>query len=247
MKQTKNLLKNIAVFVFWLLIWQIAAIIANQEILIPSPLSTLLALFDLGKNPQFYLAILFSLLRIISGFLLGVLVGIIGAVLAHSFGIINKTVTPLLKIIRAVPVASFIILALVWFKSPILPIFIAFTTVLPIIWTETQDALQNTDKRYIEMGKIFRLSGFKILFDIKLPFARQTIISTSLTALGFAWKSGIAAEVICMPVNSLGGLLQEAKLYILTPEVFAITAVIAILSLLLEAFIRKLLRRFTHD
>ena len=71
-------------------------------------------------------------------------------------------------------------------------------------------------------------------------------LSTALTALGFAWKSGIAAEVICRPENSLGNMLQSAKLYISTPDVFAITAVVALLSIILEMLIGRVTRRYTN-
>jgi NitT/TauT family transport system permease protein len=107
--------------------------------------------------------------------------------------------------------------------------------------------LRSIDKKYLELAEIYRLSLIKTFFNIKLPFILPSFVSTTLTALGFAWKSGIAAEVLCRPDVSLGTMLQEAKIYISTPDVFALTAVVAILSLILEAVIKKLLRRYSDD
>ena len=74
-----------------------------------------------------------------------------------------------------------------------------------------------------------------------------SFIAAAVSALGFAWKSGVAAEVICRPASSLGRLLQDAKLYLETPRVFALTAVVAVLSLLLEIAVKRLARRFLND
>ena len=247
MKQTKKVLRLAAVFLLWLLIWQLSAVIVNQQILIPTPIETLKALLTLGTTAKFYIAVVLSLLRIVFGFSLGVVFGVLGAVLANRFNLFDAITSPILKIIKAVPVASFIILALVWFYSDTLPIFISFLMVLPMIWSSVQTGLQNIDKKYLELSQIYRLSPTKVFFQIKIPFILPSFISTTLTALGFAWKSGIAAEVICRPDNSLGTMLQEAKIYISTPDVFALTAVVAVLSLLLEAAIKKALRRYNDD
>lgn len=247
MKQIKKGIKTIAIVFLWVIIWQLAAYMINLDLLLPSPITTLKALITLFYDTKFYTSVAISLLRIATGYLLGVFCGISGAVLSHRFRFIRSFSTPVLRIISAVPVASFIILALVWFHSTTLPIFICFLMVLPMIWNVVLSGLDNIDVKYLELAKVYKLDSFKVLFKLKLRFILPTLISTSLTALGFAWKSGIAAEVICRPSHSLGNMLQEAKIYISTPEVFALTAVVAILSLLLELLIRRLLRRFTND
>ena len=145
------------------------------------------------------------------------------------------------------PVASFIILALVWIKSAYLAVFISFLMVLPIIWTTVQSGIEGLDRKYLEMAQVFGLSSAKTLFQIKIPFIMPSFIASATSALGFAWKSGVAAEVICRPANSLGKLLQDAKLYLETPRVFAVTATVALLSLLLELIIKRVTRRFSND
>ena len=97
------------------------------------------------------------------------------------------------------------------------------------------------------MARVYRMTPYSILVHIKIPSVLPTFISTCMTALGFAWKSGVAAEVICRPASSIGGMLQQAKVYLETPEVFALTAVVAALSLLIEVIVRRAVRRFTYD
>ena len=249
MKQSnvKKILKWTAVSLLWLAIWQLSAAAVGQELLIPYPKAALFAFFQLAKTADFWIAVLFSMLRIIVGYLLGVTVGVFGAVLSSRFSVFKAVFSPVLHLVRAVPVASFIILAFVWIKSAYISVFISFLMVLPMIWSSVESGIENIDRQYLEMAEIYRISPLKILIKIKIPFIMPSFIAAAVSALGFAWKSGVAAEVICRPASSLGRLLQDAKLYLETPRVFALTAVVAVLSLLLEIAVKRLARRFLND
>lgn len=242
-----KLIKNILTATFWVAVWQLISMAVGLEILIPSPIKTLTTLFSLLGEGSFYLAVVSSLFRIISGFLLGVILGVIGAVLSVRFPVFDALASPILRFARAVPVASFIILAFVWIKTDLVPVFISFLMVLPIVWDNAQSGILNADKKLIEMGKVYELSEKEITSRIRIPLIVPSFISACMTALGLAWKAGVAAEVICKPINSLGGNLADAKVYLETPTVFAVTAVVVILSLLLETLIKKTVRRFTYD
>ena len=243
----KKILKWAAVALLWLAIWQLAAAAVGKEILVPYPYAVFLTLKSLCVTKEFWIAVLFSMLRITAGYLLGIAVGVTGAVLSSRFSVFKSVFSPVLHIVRAVPVASFIILALVWIKSAYLSVFISFLMVTPMIWSSVESGIENIDKRYLEMAHIFKIGPVKTLFQVKIPFLMPSFISACANALGFAWKSGIAAEVICRPVGSLGRLLQDAKLYLETPTVFALTAVVVLLSLALEIIIKRLAGRFLND
>ncbi len=249
MKQNnfKKFIKCTAVLLLWLAVWQISAAAIGQELLIPSPLAAFKALIGLAGLSEFWLSVIASMGRILLGYLSGVIIGVIGAVLSARFSIFKAIFSPVLLLLRAVPVASFIILAFVFIKSDYLAIFISFLMVLPMIWSTTQSGIENLDVKYLEMAEIFNLGYFKTLFQIKIPFIMPSFIATATSSLGFAWKSGVAAEVICKPASSLGGMLADAKLFLETPNVFAITAVVAVLSLILELIIKAVARRFLND
>ncbi len=242
-----KILKKTAILFLWIAVWQFLSMIIARELIIPSPLSTLNALLRLAETKEFYISVLISLLRIVCGFTLGVVVGFFGGIFSFKNRLFKEVTSPLLQLIKAVPVASFIILVFFWFRSTYLPIFIAFLMVLPIIWSTTETALENIDIKYDEMGKIFGLSDLKIFLKIKLPLIFPAFISSCLTSLGFAWKSGIAAEVIAKPQGSLGGMLEQSKTHLEIAEVFALTAIVAVLSLLLEITLKKLFRRYRND
>lgn len=244
---TKNIIKNAATALFWLALWQLIAATVNKELLVPYPRAAFSALVELVKTAEFWQAVFFSLFRITVGFATGVAGGVIGALLSCKSKLFKTLFSPALHLVRAVPVASFIILALVWIKGTYLPVFISFLTVLPMIWSSVESGIENIDRSYIEAARVFRLSRGKILFSVKLPLIMPTFAAAAVNALGFAWKSGVAAEVICRPEASVGRLLQDAKLYLETPRVFALTAVVAVLSLAVEMLVRLVVGRFMND
>ncbi len=246
-KKFPEWLKKLIGALIWLGLWAIISLIIRQELLVPTPLQTLRALGALLAEPQFWLAALLSMLRILAGFAAAAALGTLGGILSHQWKPFDWLFSPLLHLIRSVPVASFIILALVWIRTPRLPVFISFLMVLPLFWGNIQAGMANTDPKELEMGRVLGLSSGRIWREIRFPALTPYFRSACFTGLGFAWKSGVAAEVICRPELSLGDLLQSAKLQLETPFVFALTAVIALLSLLLELLLKKLWKEKQYD
>lgn len=240
-------LKSLISVVLWILVWALISHIVNQELLVPTPLQTLRALKTLIIEPLFWQAAALSMLRILCGFFAAALAGALGGILADRCPPFDWLFSPLLHLIRSVPVASFIILALVWIKTPWLPVFISFLMVLPLFWGNIRTGMANTDIRELEMGRVLGLSRVRQWTAIRLPALTPYFRSACVTGLGFAWKSGVAAEVICRPDASLGDLLQSAKLQLETPAVFALTAVIALLSLGLELLLNLIWKEKKHD
>lgn len=217
---------------FWLLVWEAVSRILGQEILLVSPVSVFVRLSQLIRTLSFWNAVLFSSVRIISGFLLALAVGIPAAMLAFYLPPIRELLHPLMAVIKAIPVASFIILCLVWIPSRNLSVFISFLMVLPIIYTNLLEGMEHTDPNLIEMAEVFHIPTGRriryIYFSQLIPYLQ----SACSVALGLCWKSGIAAEVIGIPKGSMGEMLYQSKIYLNTPDLFAWTLVIILVSVL---------------
>jgi NitT/TauT family transport system permease protein len=229
----------IVVLVFWVLLWQIISMITAQEILVPSPFAMLRSLANLMVKAAFWQAVALSVLRVICGFVGGVICGVLLAVLTVRFRFLHSLFAPVLQCIKAAPVASFIILALVWIPTDFLPVFICFLMVLPIVWNNVQEGIRQTDSKLLEMAQVFGFGGWKTLVKVRIPAVMPYLMTALTTGLGFAWKSGIAAEVICQPGFAIGKQLYFSKLYLETPQVFAWTAVVVVLSVGLEKILKK--------
>lgn len=226
--------------VFWLLVWQGIHLWIGKDILIPSPLSVLQKLFEFFGEWEFWLSVGTSLFRVISGLLLGTVLGIIIAVLTAKSSFIKTLFSPVLHIIKATPVASFIILAILWLQVENVPIFTSMLIVLPAVWANVEKGILSVDPMLMQMGKAFRLSKKELFFRITVPSVKPFFIAAMNSAVGMAWKAGIAAEVICPYRDSIGSALHDSKIYFETVDTFAWTVTVILLSVVFEKLILAL-------
>lgn len=226
---------------FWLLVWQLASMAVGQRLLLASPLETLLRFLQLSVTGSFWGSALFSLGHILAGFLLALILGALGAVLSAHFVRVRELFAPILTVIRAVPMASFVIVALIWVPSKRLSVLISFLIALPILYTAVLDGIEQIDPQLSEMAHIFGMSRRNRFLAIELPAILPRLTSAASVAMGLAWKSGVAAEVIGIPTCSIGEKLYKAKVYLATPDLFAWTLTIVLLSVLCERILHRLL------
>lgn len=218
----------------WLCIWQFLYLLVGKDVLFASPLDVLKRIVQLIATKDFWLKTFFSLFGIMEGYLLGAFFGILLAVLTSASKVLYSFFKPMLTVIKTTPVVSFIILALVWMQKSQVPVFISFLMVLPIVWANLTTAIRETDAQLLEMAKAYGFTPLQILRRIYVPSVLPALLTALTTAVGFAWKSGIAAEVISTPRNSIGTQLYNAKVYLETTDLFAWTVVVILLSMLFE-------------
>ncbi len=226
---------------FWLAVWQAAAMWLQQEILLVSPVSVLLRLVELVPHWDFWSAVLFSFTRITLGFLLACATGAVLGAVSARFRLARTLAAPLMSAVKSTPVASFIILVLLWVPSRNLSVVISFLMVTPIVYLNVLEGVGSMDQKLSEMARVFEVSLPRRLRYLYLPQVMPFFRSACAAGLGLCWKAGVAAEVIGLPDGSIGERLYEAKVYLETPDLFAWTVVIILVSLLFERFFMFLL------
>ena len=231
--------------IFWFLLWHIVSIIIDSKLILVSPLTVVGHLFVFIKEAEFWSTVLSSFVKIIGGFLLALLTGSMWAALSAKYKGIKQLLWPVILAIKTVPVASFIILALFWFSSQNLSVFISFLMVFPIIYTNVLKGIEETDEKLVEMAEVFQISSINKIRSLYIPQIMPYFRAGCSISLGLCWKSGIAAEVIGMPAGSMGERLQQAKVYWETADVLAWTVVIVIISLVFEVLFLKILDKIT--
>ncbi len=229
-----SLVRRTVIIVFWLLVWQAVSMMIHNVILLVGPLDTLKALLALIPTADFWKSIGRSFANISLGFISAFAAGIILGSFAYRFRIVNDFLEPVISLMRSIPVASFVIIALIWIGSKRLSVFIAFMVVLPMIYVNTIAGLESTDKDLLEMASVFHVPFLKKIRCIYVPALLPYLISGCKTSLGMSWKSGVAAEVIGLPSNSVGEKLYMSKIYLETADLFAWTAVIIVASSVFE-------------
>lgn len=226
-------------------LWQLAAVSLNQKILLAAPADVIKALFTIIGQKDFFSILGFSCGHILAGFLLGLLFGVVFAVLAGKFHFIEVFLWPYMAVVKATPVASFIILCLVWLSSRNISIFISFIIVLPVVYTNLLNGIKNLDPDMKEMAAVFGIKPLKRIMYIDIPQLKTYILAAFEISMAMAWKAGVAAEVIGIPEGSIGRMLYNAKIYLETPELFAWTIIIVVVSVLFEKLVIQLLKKLT--
>lgn len=236
---------NIMAVVFWLIIWHLLASVLNRDLLIPvpTPAGTVSAMFRLACTAQFLRALLMSFVRIFIGFALALVLGSMFGILSARWPAFRVAASPLLAIIRAIPVAAFTIILFLWIGRDKIPSAIAFFTVIPIVWANAESGVLSLDRGLVEMGRVFGMGRQRIFREIIIPGIRPFLVSSVASGMGFAWKSGCAAEIICRTSDSLGNLLWTSKSAIDYDEVFAVAFVIILLSTILQRLAKMLMKK----
>lgn len=218
----------------WLGLWWILAGSIAQPLLLPTPWQVAVRLGQLAVTTDFWAASLTTLGRVFLGGGLGIAVGFAAAALGARFEGCAAVFTPAVKIIRATPVASFIILIWLWASAAWVPVVIAALMAIPIVWSATLQGIGEADPQLIELGSVYRFSRWKTVRLVYLPAMGNALAAGCRSALGFAWKAGVAAEALCRPRRAMGTAIWNAKTYLETPQLFAWTAAVVVLSIAVE-------------
>lgn len=221
----------------WLGVWQLAAWWVGRDLLLPAPASVAVCLAELGQTGEFWLSAVSTLARVVCGLVGGVVLGSLLAFLTHFSLWADRIFSPAIRVLRATPVVCFILLVYLWVARANIPGLIAGMMVLPVVWGSLTAGLKAVDGQLLELARAYGFSRLKTLRLIYLPSLRPHFTAALLNGFGLAWKSGVAAEVLCPPKFAIGSSIQQARQALETPELFAWTAVIVVLSLVLEGLL----------
>ncbi len=243
MKIFKRTAAALGVTLFWLALWQIAAISIDNPLILPSPLETAIKLFELSLTADFWIFTALSLLRVFIGIATAIPAAILFSALCSRFKTVNRLFVPAVTLMKSVPVVSFILIAIFIFSREVIPSAITFMMVFPVLYENLREGIAGTPKDLLQMAKVFKLSPIIKLKRIYFPSVKPFFFSAICTSVGLAMKAGIAAEVIAYIPASIGKNLSDAKSYMQPSDLLAWTAVIVFLSIAIEKLIRMVLRR----
>lgn len=238
-----KVLKIVAISLFWLGIWEILSLILNIPMLFPGPLSVLKRIFELLFTREFIINSSMSLLRVFAGIMISTLIGIILAILCSASRIVYDVIYPILTVIKATPVASFVIIIWLFLGEQKTPVIITIMMMLPIVWSNTYQGIKSIDKSLLEICVVYKIPLKKRISAFYVPSILPYFISSLLSGIGLAWKAGIAAEVLCSTDISIGEAIFDAKYDFNGVDLFAWTVTVILLSLMFEIVFTKLLKK----
>lgn len=235
-------LRTAAAVLFWLAVWQFAAWRVDSALFLPGPLAVVGRLGQLALTAPFWQTAALSLCRVVLGMLWGTVLGVVLACLACVSRWLDSILSPAVRVVRATPVASFILLVFLWTDRDQVPVIIAALMVLPVVWGNVVRGIRECDPKLLEFAKAYRFSRMKTVRLILLPSVKPYFLSAVMTSMGLAWKSGVAAEALVWPKLAIGTQIYNTKFYLETADLFAWTLVVIALSLTLEKLVSTLIR-----
>ena len=248
--RVKAFLERAGVLVFYLCVWALLAAWIDQPLLLPAPGEVLAKLFALLPDPMLWRTLLSTLGRTLLAYALGITSAVLLGALCLRVRAADLLLSPLLSAVRATPVTSFIVLALVWLSAARVPVLTGMLMTLPVVYSALTQAVRGIDVRLLEMAKMYRFGRMKTLHSVYMPAVMPAFVQSCLAAIGLCWKAVVAAEVIGVPKLAVGSRLYEAKIYLETDSLLAWTIMIVLLSVLLERLLRRLAGKMTevrHD
>lgn len=235
---TKYRLISIISIVTMLVLWKITALWFRSSLIVPHPEEAILSAIKLIADKEFVLVAGSSVLRALFGFFISFILGLVTGIFAGISASFDAFVKPIIVTVRSVPVISLILLALIWFNSGSVPVFIAFLTMFPFIFTNVAEGVKSVDSNLIIMAKLYRTNWKKIIRELYIPAIMPFIISGVSSSMGIGWRAIIIGEVLSQPKFGIGTKMQSAQIFLNVDAVIAWTLIAVLISFGFEKIIR---------
>lgn len=220
----------------FLAVWQLAAALVKSNLILPRPWEAGLALWHLLGGAGFWGAVAGTMLRVLEAFAFSLCFGLGSGALSGFYPEVKAFMSPFITGVRATPVLALILLAMFWFPSTQVPVFSAVLMAFPVIYTSAETGVHAAEQRLVQMAELFHVPKTTIFWRLRVPSALPYLFSGAKNALGLSWKVVVAGEVLAQPRMALGTGMQDARLSLETPTVFAWAITTILLCGLTEYF-----------
>ena len=233
----KNVIQTALATAFLLLCYLLSYWIVGNELLIPAPLDTLKAMGGLLVNAGFWTGLGSTLVRVLIAFVCAFALALIFAVISYMYPFFEGVFMPIVSALRSLPVLAVLLILISIFGAGEAPIAVAFLSLFPMLYAGILSALSGIDKHLIEISRVCGAPAHRRITRIYLPLSAPYVLREAGAALSFALKLVVSSEVISYTAKSLGGMMQESKVYSEIPELFALVILAFLVGLILESLV----------
>ncbi len=230
----RSALQTLAAIAVLIGIWGVAYLAAGNELLLPSFFDCVKAAGQALGQKSFWIGFSSTLLRVLIAFLISASLAVVFAVISYLLPVFGGIFSKITAALRTLPTLAITLILLVWTNATVAPVAVAFLSLFPMLYAGYFAALAEVDAGLIEMSKVYRVPLKSRIFRLYLPSIAPYALRESTAAVSFALKLVVSAEVLANTYKSLGGLMQEAKLYYEMPTLFALVALTFLTGLCLE-------------
>lgn len=242
-----NLIANILIPILTILgivlVWFFASWVVGSEIVLPSPIDTLKELFVLMGSGKFWLGLGGTILRGVIAFAVSFVLATTLALVSYKYKWSRTTIGLLIAILRALPTVAIILLLLLWTTSRIAAVVVTMIVVLPTLYSAIMQTFIGIDIDIVEMLNFYKVPK-KIQFSKYIvPTITPSMIETIGGGMALNIKLMVAAEVIAGTARSIGQLMNQAKVYFETANLFALVIIVIVLAVAIELICRLIANR----
>ncbi|MBN1052786.1 ABC transporter permease subunit [Clostridium botulinum] len=237
----KNRVYILASCLFFLIVWQVLAVIINNDIYLPNIQQVITEMIKIISKNDFNLIFISSVYRSVLCYILAIILAIILGVLTFMYPFFKFLLAPINSFAKTIPTMVLVVLVLVWFNKDKTPFIVGFAITFPILYEGIVGSLNSIDKKIIDMMDIYEISLIEKIKNIYAPIIKFHLASIFVSTFSLAFKVVIAGEVHGQPRYGIGSAIQLEKVNFNTSGIFAWIVLIAILSLAFE-FINNLFK-----
>lgn len=241
----KSKLYTLLSCIFFIGLWQLIAVVINNDIYIPKIQQVIESINGIFKGQNFVRTILSSFYRTMLSYTLALVLAMILGILSVVYPFFRYLMQPINSFGKTIPTMVLVVLSLVWFDKDKTPFVVGFAIIFPILYEGIRNDLVQIDKKIIDMAQIYEVSIKDKIKRIYWPIIKFHLIGIFVSTFSLTFKVVIAGEVHGQPKFGIGSQIQLEKVNFNTSGIFAWIVIIVIISLILEA-INKLLNEKTY-
>lgn len=242
-----NLIYPLVVVVLILFIWYLACLWIQVDLILPTPSQAFYNLWEYLKSNEFWISFGWTYLRAIEGFVIAFVIALVFSSLAYAFQGIEKILNPFMAIIRAIPTMAILLILIIMLRPGQTPIVVAGIVICPTLYQAFLTGFHQIDVKLVEMATIYKVPKKTQIFQFYIPSMKPVILENTASTFSLNLKLIIAAEALAQTRNSIGKLMQFAKVNIEIEKLFALTILTVLISMISEAALRGVKKVVCRD
>ncbi|AGX42285.1 ABC transporter permease [Clostridium saccharobutylicum] len=228
---------------FFIALWQVSAIIIDNDIYIPRIQQVIKSIVEIVNEPDFFKIVLSSFYRTAISYILALGCSMILGVLSVVYPFFKYLLSPLNSFVKTIPTMVLVVLALVWFTKDSAPFVVGFAITFPILYEGVRNSIMQIDKKLIDMTEIYEVELIDKIKKIYFPVMKFYFMSIFVSTFSLTFKVVIAGEIHGQPKFGIGTHIQLEKVNFNVSGIFAWIIIIMFISLIFELINRFLQKK----
>ena len=233
-KKYQNALLSLTAIVALWLVWIAAYYIVRNDYVLPSFWDAFAEMGRILADASFWRAFWNTFLRTLWAFLASMALGIAMAVCSHLTAGLRVFFAPVISVVRTVPTMAVILMLLLWTTPSMVPVIVSALVLFPAVYAAALAALDEVGENYGELTRAFRVPLMRRIGKMYLPLAAPVMLKQAGGIFSLGLKVVISGEVLASTYRSLGGMMQDAQMYLNMPRLMALTLLVLFMGFVME-------------